>query len=139
MTRNLIPAAAWAVGMVSLPSALAAAPLEPPLEQAAEARALEEACAELQPEVAAHVQQAVFDWWERNVHLQEAVHALEFGPSTPERRRRLRALTDRRLELLEQARRERARDDGETLAARCVRFFDMSPEKPTEPRATTPP
>ena len=89
-TEGVIIVAAVALALSS-GWASAQAPLKPELERAAEARALVQACRELRPELAEHIDQAFEGWWVRDSEVADAVHVLYFGTPSPEQEARRQA------------------------------------------------
>jgi hypothetical protein len=97
--------------------------LKPELERAAEVRAMAEACRELQPELAEHVDTAVNDWWERHPEVDDAVHVLYFGIPSPERSEQQQAFEGLQQRLAAEVERSRAANP-DTFAERCRLFLD---------------
>jgi len=109
-------------------------PLKPELELAAEVQALAQACRELQPELAEHVDTTVNDWWERNAEAADAVHVLYFGAPSPERSAQQQAFEGLQQRLSAEA--EHSRDaNPATFAERCRLFLarlesEVPPSRP---------
>jgi hypothetical protein len=121
-TEGVIVVAAVALALSS-GWASAQAPLKPELERAAEARALVQACRELRPELAEHIDQAFEDWWVRDSEVADAVHVLYFGTLSPEQDARRQAFEALQERLLVEAERSRT-SDPEAFAERCRRFIE---------------
>jgi hypothetical protein len=121
-TEGVIIVAAVALALSS-GWASAQAPLKPELERAAEARALVQACRELRPELAEHIDQAFEDWWVRDSEVADAVHVLYFGTLSPEQDARRQAFEALQERLLVEAERSRT-SDPEAFAERCRRFIE---------------
>jgi hypothetical protein len=97
--------------------------LKPELERAAEVRAMAEACRELQPELAEHVDTAVNVWWERHPEVDDAVHVLYFGIPSPERSEQQRAFEGLQQRLAIEAGHSRAANP-DAFAERCRLFLE---------------
>jgi hypothetical protein len=112
--------------------------LKPELERAAEVRAMAEACRELQPELAEHVDTAVNAWWERHPEVDDAVHVLYFGIPSPERSEQQRAFEGLQQRLTTEAEHARAANP-DAFAERCRLFLERleseAPPRRSEPAA----
>jgi hypothetical protein len=98
-------------------------PLKPELELAAEVQALAQACRELQPELAEHVDTTVNNWWERNAEAADAVHVLYFGAPSPERSAQQWAFEKLQQRFATEAEHSRTVDP-DAFAERCRLFLD---------------